>query len=173
MYVYIHMCVFVYVYIDTRCFWVGRVVLLWGWSRKAFPSPCQWAAYYMKFTSRFHAFHFIQQSTASKSSRNIFKAIVLQTHHVHFVRHSPETHFYSLTILHSHSYRKHQSDLSSQPQTFKRSQNHQNTQTGSTSPFMVTSETSIKSKVRCYNHSTTHAYAHTSHIKTQAEGGGT
>src|SRR6218665_3529639 len=93
MYVYIHMCVFVcvyvYVYIDTRCFWVGRVVLLWGWSRKAFPSPCQWAAYYMKFTSRFHAFHFIQQSTASKSSRKIFTAIVLQTHHVHFVRHSP------------------------------------------------------------------------------------
>src|SRR6218665_677586 len=91
MYVYIHMCVFVYVYIDTRCFWVGRVVLLWGWSRKAFPSPCQWAAYYMKFTSRFHAFHFIQQSTASKSARKIFTAIVLQTHHVHFVRHSPET----------------------------------------------------------------------------------
>src|SRR6218665_1470425 len=89
MYVYIHMCVFVYVYIDTRCFWVGRVVLLWGWSRKAFPSPCQWAAYYMKFTSRFHAFHFIQQSTASKSSRKIFPTIVLQTHHVHFVRHSP------------------------------------------------------------------------------------
>src|SRR6218665_3344296 len=43
----------------------------------------------------FHAFHFIQQSTASKSSRKIFTAIVLQTHHVHFVRHSPETHICS------------------------------------------------------------------------------
>src|SRR6218665_2646467 len=49
----------------------------------------------------------------------------------------------------SHSYTKHQSDLSSQPQTLKLSQSHQNTQTGSTSPFMVTSETPIKSKVRC------------------------
>src|SRR6218665_2683109 len=30
---------------DMRCFWVGSVVLLWGWSRNAFPSPCRWAAY--------------------------------------------------------------------------------------------------------------------------------
>src|SRR6218665_1346358 len=74
--------------------------------------------------------------------------------------------------LHSHSYRKHQSDLSSQPQTLRLSQSHPNTMTGSTSPFMVTSDTPIKSKVRCYNHSNTHAYAHTSHSKTQVEGGG-
>src|SRR6218665_3235591 len=75
--------------------------------------------------------------------------------------------------LHSHSYTKHQLDLSSQAQTLKLSQSHQNTQTESTSPFMVTSETPIKSKVRCYNHSNTHAYEHTSHSKTQAEGRGT
>src|SRR6218665_386866 len=110
---------------------------------------------YMKFTSRFHAFHFIQQSTASKSSRKILTAIVLQTHHVHFVRHSPETHICSIRLsssdyLHltffnstsdylrhcllssifrhssdSHSYTKHQSDPSSQPQTLKLSQSHQ------------------------------------------------
>src|SRR6218665_632531 len=58
----------------------------------------------MKFTSRSHAFHFIQQSTASKSSRKIFTAIVLQTHHVHFVRHSPETHICSSVRLYSSDY---------------------------------------------------------------------
>ena len=33
-----------YMYVVKVLCWIGNVVLLWGWSRKAFPSPCLWAA---------------------------------------------------------------------------------------------------------------------------------
>src|SRR6218665_1307473 len=141
----------------------------------------------MKFTSRFHAFPFIQQSTASKSSRNIFTAIVLQTHHVHFVRHSPETHICSirlsssdyilslLTILTlSFLYKTPIGSklTTTDTQTVTESSKHSDRINISfyghkRDPYQ------IKGALQCYNHSNTHASEHTSHSKTQAKRRGT
>src|SRR6218665_2680938 len=90
---------------------------------------------FILFNSRQHRRVLVKSSQQSFSRRTTY----ISSHIRLSPRHSSD----------SHSYTKHQSDRSSQPQTLKLSQSHQNTQTGSTSPFMVTSETPIKSKVRC------------------------
>src|SRR6218665_1605595 len=101
---------------------------------------------FILFNSRQHRRVLVKSSQQSFSRHTTYiSSGILQKPTSDYLHSSP-------TIRHtsdSHSYTKHQSDLSSQPQTFKLSQSHQNTQTGSTSPFMVTSETPIKSKVRC------------------------
>src|SRR6218665_2503867 len=103
---------------------------------------------FLLFNSRQHRRVLVKslQQSFSRHTTYISSGILQKpTHYPFTISH----HYLYRHTSDSHSYTKHQSDLSSQPQTLKLSQSYQNTQTGSTSPFMVTSETPIKSKVRC------------------------
>src|SRR6218665_2615951 len=124
--------------------------------------------------------------------RNMFTTIVFQTHHVHFVRHSPETHIcsflsLSLTLLYLLSLTPLQTLLTlsflyktpigsklttTDTQTVTESSKHSDRINISfyghkRDPYQ------IKGALQCYNHSNTHASEHTSHSKTQAKRRGT